>query len=243
MITLEATKQIADDSPDHICPVGTMNDNFSSLGLIGEVTDYFGGEQISVLDLGCAGGQFIVDFINQGDIGVGLEGSSNVLKGTGKNNWNKFHNKNLFLCDITKDYQLYSDGELMKFDFIHSEEVFEHIAPDDIDPMLKNIRKHLKDGGLCVFGISLIPDVRDKDGESMVPPFAPVDRTIGYEGELFVLHQSVFPPLWWKEKLELNGFKIMEGGVNSQNNFGYIFSNTVRGAGEESAYFCCTTND
>ena len=55
MITLEATKQVADDSPDHICPVGAVRDNFTSQGLIDEVKDGFDDEQISVLDLGCAG--------------------------------------------------------------------------------------------------------------------------------------------------------------------------------------------
>ena len=157
MITLEAEKQIADDSPDHICPVGAIRDNFTSPGLIDEVKDGFDNDQISMLDLGCAGGQFVVDFINRGDIGIGLEGSSNSLSGVGKENWDKYHDKNLFLCDITKDYQLYQDGEPMLFDFIHSEEVFEHIAPDDVEPMLDNIFKHLKEGGLCVFGVSLFP--------------------------------------------------------------------------------------
>ena len=76
MITLEAAKQVADDSPDHICPVGAIRDNFTSQGLIAEVKDGFDDEQISMLDLGCAGGQFVVDFIKEGDIGVGLEGSS-----------------------------------------------------------------------------------------------------------------------------------------------------------------------
>jgi hypothetical protein len=83
MITLEATKQIADDSPDHICPVGAIRDNFTSPGLIDEVKDGFDDEQIAMLDLGCAGGQFVVDFINRGDIGVGLEGSLVLVRRTG----------------------------------------------------------------------------------------------------------------------------------------------------------------
>jgi len=65
MITLEATKQVADDSPDHICPVGAVRDNFTSQGLIDEVKDGFDDEQISVLDLGCAGAQFVVDFMKK----------------------------------------------------------------------------------------------------------------------------------------------------------------------------------
>ena len=155
------------------CPVGAIRDNFTSEGLIEEVKDGFDNEQISMLDLGCAGGQFVVDFIKRGDIGIGLEGSSNSLSGVGKENWDKYHNKNLFLCDITKDYQLYDGDKPMEFDFIHSEEVFEHIAPDDVDNMLKNIFKHLKEGGLCVFGVSLVPDVRNEKGEDMGATLCP----------------------------------------------------------------------
>ena len=99
MITLEATKQLADDSPDHICPVGSVRDNFTSEGLIDEVKDGFDNEQIAMLDLGCAGAQFVVDFINRGDIGVGLEGSSTSLTGVLKNKLDKYHDKNLFLFD------------------------------------------------------------------------------------------------------------------------------------------------
>ncbi len=47
MITLEATKQVADDSPDHICPVGAVRDNFTSQGLIEEVKYGFDNEQIA----------------------------------------------------------------------------------------------------------------------------------------------------------------------------------------------------
>jgi len=80
MITLEAAKQVADDSPDHICPVGAIRDNFTSQGLIAEVKDGFDDEQISMLDLGCAGGQFVVDFIKEGEYvtitNVGAYGST-----------------------------------------------------------------------------------------------------------------------------------------------------------------------
>ena len=96
-----------------------------------------------------------------------------------------------------------------------------------------------------------MPDVRNEKGEDMVPPFAPYDKTVGYEGELFTLHQSVFPAVWWKEKLEAAGFKIFEEGLHDANHFGYLFTHIVRGAGysgnvpgykgwDESAYFCCT---
>ena len=46
MITLEATKQVADDSPDHICPVGAVRDNFTSAGLIEEVKYGFDNDKL-----------------------------------------------------------------------------------------------------------------------------------------------------------------------------------------------------
>jgi SAM-dependent methyltransferase len=220
-IRVETKKEISIDSPDHLCPVGCVNDNYSSLGLVGEVTDYFGGKQISVLDLGCAGGQFIAHFIGQDDIGIGLEGSSNVLNGSGKSNWKKYYNSNLFLCDITEEYQIYQNDIPLKFDYIHSEEVFEHISEDKIDIMLSQIKKHLKDDGICSFGISMVDDIRIVD-------------EITYK-----LHQSVFPAEWWKNKLIENGFKIMNGGKNDENHFGYIFKNKVRDHGTDSCYFMC----
>ena len=220
--SLNAKKDIAFDSSDHLCPVGCINDNYTSIGLISQVFKYFGNKKISVLDLGCAGGQFIVDFINRGCDAIGLEGSSNTLNGVGENNWEKYHNKNLFLCDITEEYQLYQDEEPLKFDYIHSEEVFEHISEDKIDSMLLQIKKHLKDDGICSFGISLIDDNRVLDKVT------------------YKLHQSVFPGIWWRDKLIENGFKILDSGINNDNHFGYIFDYKVRDHAHTSCYICCS---
>lgn len=219
---VETKKRIAIDSPDHLCPVGCVNDNFSSPGLIDEVIQYFGGRKITALDLGCAGGQFVVDFINRGQDAIGLDGSSHVLLGSGKENWEKYFNTNLFLCDLTEEYQLYENDVPLEVDYIHSEEVFEHIHPDKLDIFLQQIRKHLKDDGICSFGISLVDDIRV------------VGKTT------YTLHQSVFPSEWWKNKLIENGFEIVEGGLNDSNHFGYIFNHRVRvEAGESSCYVCC----
>ena len=133
------------ESLDHLYPVGSINDNFTSHALLGEVSDYFGvNNTIAMLDLGCAGGQFVRNFVEQGDIAVGLEGSSTALEGSGRGNWKKYHNKNLFLCDIGKPFEILNNGDLLKFDFIHSEEVFEHIPKENIDCLLENIKKHMR---------------------------------------------------------------------------------------------------
>jgi cyclopropane fatty-acyl-phospholipid synthase-like methyltransferase len=230
VISLKTDFPGAVDSPDHQCPVGAINDNFTSLRLIRELTKFFGGRKnLVMIDLGCAGGQFVSDFIDTKNIGIGLEGSTHVLNGTGKSNWEKYVDKNLFFCDIAKDYQLYQDGEPLKADIIHSEEVFEHIAEDDIPTLLENVKKHLKPEGICVLGISLSPDVQERDGKT------------------YVLHQSVFPPEWWKSKLEEHGFEILDGGINipvkhhwgtTAYHYGYQFKGKVR-EGSDSVYFCC----
>lgn len=219
---LDTEKMIAIDSPDHLCPVGCINDNYTSSNLIDEVLKYFNNKKIYMLDLGCAGGQFAIDFIERGNFGVGLEGSSNVLNGSGKENWQRYYNKNLFLSDITEDYQLYYDEKPVKFDYIHSEEVFEHISEDKIDQMLSQIKKHLKDDGICSFGISLVEDTRILDDVE------------------YKLHQSVFPAIWWKDKLIENGFKILDSGINNENHFGYIFNYKVRDHSHTSCYICCS---
>jgi SAM-dependent methyltransferase len=219
---LETKKKIAKDSPDHLCPVGCVNDNFSSSGLIDEVLQYFSGRKITALDLGCAGGQFAVDFIDRGHNAIGLEGSSHALLGSGKENWEKYFNTNLFLCDLTEEYQLYENDVPLEVDYIHSEEVFEHIHPDKLDIFLQQIRKHLKDDGICSFGISL------------------VHHEMVVNGKMYFLHQSVFPAEWWKNKLIENGFEILEGGKNTEKYFGYIFDNIIRNdCIHESCYFCC----
>lgn len=212
MITIEPFNKIAELSPDHLCPVGCINDNYTSLGLIDEVLEYFGNKSITMADLGCAGGQLVADFISKGNIGIGLEGSSNALNGAGNHNWQQYYNKNLFLCDLTKSFQLYKDNEPLLLDFIHSSEVLEHIHPDQLDNVFENIKKHLKPNGICCFQISLNEDKRVVDGKEII------------------LHQSVFPSEWWKQKLESHGFlfDVRENGLNDDTHFGYIFNNKFR---------------
>ena len=222
MITIEPFNKIAELSPDHICPVGCINDNFTSYGLINEVLNYFNNAPISMVDLGCAGGQFVADFISRGCTGIGLEGSSHALFGAGNHNWKKYFNKNLFLCDLTAPFQLYQDGQPLLLDFIHSSEVLEHIHETQLDTVFENVKKHLKPTGICCFQISLVDDIRIVDGEQII------------------LHQSVFPAEWWKEKLESHGFSfdVRENSLNDNIHFGYIFNNKFRNHGG-SVFIVC----
>jgi len=155
MITITTNKQIAIDSLDHIYPQGCNYDNNSSPAYINEVKKYFNDKQLNVLDLGCAGGQIVVDHILLGDIAVGLEGSSHVLNGRAKTNWDEYYNKNLFLCDITEPFMCSDENNnIIKFDVIQMWDVLEHIPETKLPQLLINIFNHLKDDGIFLGQIS-----------------------------------------------------------------------------------------
>ena len=161
MIRLETNYPVAIESPDHIAPVGTVDDNTTDIDYINAVKNYFDNKQIRVLDLGCAGGQLISDFISRGDVGVGLEGSTNAReRGAGKHNWDQHGDKNLFTVDLSKPYQLYEDDKKMQFDFITTWEVVEHIAEEDLKTFFEQINNHLKDDGVfCGLMVSSFVDI------------------------------------------------------------------------------------
>ena len=99
LITLETEHPIAIDSPDHIAPAGTIVDNRTDQDYVKAVKDYF-GKPIKVLDMGCAGGQMIADFIDAGYTAVGLEGSTHAHEGAGAANWKKYLKKKYFNLDV-----------------------------------------------------------------------------------------------------------------------------------------------
>lgn len=178
MITIRTDHPLAFDSPDHLYPTGTRNDNSTSAGYIEEIEHYFGGRKLNVLDLGCSGGQLVVDMHNCGHKAVGLEGSdySVVHK---RANWPEHHNKILFTCDITKPFEVLEDGIPMKFDVVSMWEVMEHIAPKDITQVLENVSLHLKDDGLFLVSIAKFSS-RSEEGVE--------------------LHQSILPERVWRKK-------------------------------------------
>lgn len=186
MFTLTTNNPIAYDSPDHILPWGTMRDNSTSLPFIEEMENYFQNQPIKIMDLGCSGGQLVIDFHNRGHLAVGLEGSDYSVKHQ-RANWPEWHNKLLFTCDVTKPYQVKFNDEDAKFDLITAWEVVEHIHPDDLHMFFTLIAKHLTPKGIFVASVSTNHDV--------------------IEG--VKLHQSVFSETDWLFNIlnEDNSFK------------------------------------
>jgi cyclopropane fatty-acyl-phospholipid synthase-like methyltransferase len=160
-ITIKTDYPIAFDSPDHITPWGTMRDNTSNLDFIEEIQTFFKEDKekdnFNFLDLGCSGGQLVIDFHKRGNLSVGLEGSDYSVKHQ-RANWPDYHNINLFTCDVTKPYSVYNNGEIVKFDMINAWEVVEHIHPEDLSNFFMHINNNLKPGGIFLASISVVPD-------------------------------------------------------------------------------------
>ena len=71
---------VAYESKDHTEPWGTKGDNNTSLPYIEEIEKHFGGKKINFLDIGCSGGQLVVDLHNRGHKSIGIEGSDYSAK-------------------------------------------------------------------------------------------------------------------------------------------------------------------
>jgi cyclopropane fatty-acyl-phospholipid synthase-like methyltransferase len=157
-IIIDTQYPVAFDSPDHTHPWGTMRDNHSNESFIQEIEAYF-GRPFSVLDIGCSGGLLIHDFHNRGNVAVGIEGSDYSVVHQ-RAEWPELHNKNLFTCDASRDYQIQFEDtkEVVKFDLITSWDVIEHIHPDRLEAFFQNVQKHLADEGIFVGSISTVGD-------------------------------------------------------------------------------------
>ena len=191
LITLETEYPVAIDSPDHIAPAGTIADNRTDKDYVKAVKEYFEeSKDTKILDMGCAGGQMIADFIEDGYTAVGLEGSTHAHQGAGAANWSKYLNKNFFNVDLAKPFQLKEDGEDMKFNFIHSWDVLEHIHPDDLGIWFDNVKNHLADDGVFCCVLATTPDYENVNGE------------------LVIRHQSMFNSAEWVNIFFDNGFEL-----------------------------------
>ena len=203
-ITLKTDYPIAYDSPDHLMPWGTMRDNSTNTSFINEVLEFFklnyNLDKIKFMDLGCSGGQLVVDFYKKGNIAVGLEGSDYSVKHK-RANWPEFHEKILFTCDVAKPYNVSYNKNQYECNMITAWEVIEHIHPDEMNEFFKNISNHLENFGVFVGSISTKEEI--------------------IQGH--VLHQAVFSEHEWYNKLP----EFLEG--TNLKVYSYPFQNVVRG--------------
>jgi|694.fasta_scaffold38412_4 cyclopropane fatty-acyl-phospholipid synthase-like methyltransferase len=182
MIKIETKKQIVYESFDYTNPIGNVADNHTNAGLIEEIEKYFNKtEGLHILDIGCAGGQFIVDCFTKGHSAYGIDGVDHVLTNeaaAGHHNWKSYYNKNFFLADAGEPYTISDEEVIVKFDCISTWENIEHIFPNNLNNYFTNVSNHLSDAGIFIGSIS----THEHDH-----------------------HPSAFPYEFWEDKFKENG--------------------------------------
>ena len=174
---------IALDSPDHLVPLATANDNSINTQFNQRLVNMLHKPQISVLDMGCAGGGMVGSLIDMGHIAVGIQGSdySKIRKRAA---WGT-HGDYLFTADATKPFKIHAGDYIpYLFDVVTAWEFFEHIREDDLPGVLDNIVRHLAPGGWLICTIA--------------------DKGIKRNGVYY--HQTIKDHAWWLKLFERRGF-------------------------------------
>ena len=145
-------------SNDHIAPYGTINDNTRHPRFVKACERFFRGRRLKALDLGCSGGGLVFDFLFNGHVAVGLEGSDASFKAS-RAEWRTIP-ENLFTCDVTRPFTVRTEGSVIEqFDVVTMWEVLEHIQETDLPVLFANINNHLSMGGVFIGSIALQDDV------------------------------------------------------------------------------------
>ncbi len=156
-LKVETDYKVAFNSPDHIAPWGTKQDNSTNRSFVLLMNKIlrreFPNTQLKFLDLGCSGGQLVKDFRDLGYVSAGLEGSDYSLK-HGRANWPLLAGKNLFTCDISKPFEIKSEEKSIKSHLITIWDVLEHIRAEELDTVFRNIINHLEKGGYFIASTS-----------------------------------------------------------------------------------------
>jgi 2-polyprenyl-3-methyl-5-hydroxy-6-metoxy-1,4-benzoquinol methylase len=175
MISVITNHLIAYSSLDHTHPLGAIHDNSTNLLLLNEIDSVL--KPKTVLDLGCSGGQWVIDWHNHGRVAIGLEGSDWPLRQQ-RANWPNYFGKNLFLADITYPFEIFQNDNKLFFDLVTAWEVLEHIEESSLDSLFGNIQGLLSDNGVFLGTVSHVGS-----------PHMGVD-----------LHRTIKDLQWWEKK-------------------------------------------
>jgi SAM-dependent methyltransferase len=169
---LETSKPVAYDSPDHLGPVGTANDNTTNPRFNRKLFAYL--PDVRLLDIGCAGGGLVKSIIDDGGFAVGVEGSD-YSKQRRRAEWATIPDR-LFTADATVAFNLLEDsGDTSLFNVVTAWEFFEHIDEAGLPGVIDNIKRHLAPKGIVLASIARYEHVEDG----------------------FRLHQTIQEKSWW----------------------------------------------
>ncbi len=193
MISVHTAKPVALDSPDHLVPRGTLNDNSVHPEFDRLLYEVIPAHKIRLLDLGCAGGGFVKSILDDGGFAVGIEGSD-LSKKAGRAEWATIPD-HLFTADLTTTVVIAKGFDYLNFNIITAWEFFEHIATNRLDQVMWNIKRHLDPSGYLIGSISPA-------------------RDFNYG---VALHQTVQERPWWEGFFRHHGF---ESCPDLENHFG-----------------------
>ncbi len=220
-IIVKAEKEVAYTSPDHLMPWGTRRDNSTNRHFNNKLYSLYSDnkEPLKILDMGCSGGGFVKNCLDDGCLAVGLEGSD-FSKRNRRAEWRTIP-EFLFTADITADFEVLAETEALprrlQFDAVTSWEVMEHIAEPDIAKVAANVKRHLVPSGIWIMSVS------------------PKEEVINGVR----LHQTVQQKDWWIKKFAELGLHHEEEYVS------YFNTQFVRGPkyGSPDAFHLVVTMD
>lgn len=171
---------VAVNSVDHQKPLGAKGDNNFNVKFNKKVLKVIKSRPVYILDIGCAGGAMVRTFVEMGQVAIGIEGSNyNLIHRT--NEWPHIPDY-LFTADATKPFTVTNSSGRVKFDLVTAWEFWEHIETNDLAMVIKNIKRHLKPGGLMIGTINTKPSARPE------------------------YHRTVREPAFWIGLFEKKGF-------------------------------------
>lgn len=149
-------------SQDFLVPKGASEDRTRCPAFVRDVQNLF-RRKIRYLDLGCSNGGLVYDFLLQGNVAFGIEGSDFGLTNQSQH-WRVIPD---FLgnADLTKQFQVSDNGVESKFDVIGAWEVLEHISAGDLPTFFLNVYNHLADGGIFMASVAQFPDFDPVTGQ------------------------------------------------------------------------------
>ncbi|MBL8827509.1 MAG: methyltransferase [Planctomycetaceae bacterium] len=186
-VTLNTQYPVAADSVDHTDPRGTKDDNTRWPRFVAACERHF-GRKLKYIDMGCAGGGLVFDFLVRGHLAIGLEGSDYSRRNL-RAEWRTIPN-NLYTCDISRPFTLTDSASQKPFqaDVISMWEVLEHISAERLPTLIATIREHLTDDGIFVGSVATYDD--EVNG-------------VHY-------HVTIEPREWWEELFRENGLAMID---------------------------------
>ena len=187
-IYLETAYPIALTSNDHLTPGSTTEGVVRPTQFVNHCVGVL-GRDIRCLDLGTGAAGLIFEYVMNGIVAIGLDGSDHCRKN--KIGYWPLLPDNLHTCDVTRPFRFAKadGGGTVHFDVITMWEVLEHIGENDLAPLLQNIAAHLAPAGYFMGSVSLL-EYADPSGR----PY----------------HVTLKSKSWWEAKFRENGLLMVD---------------------------------